>query len=267
MKQSYYLFRFLLFSCFFINVFLSLGQQSDEQTVILLGNTAQVAPDAQILTQIKTTVLAAKGKVTLLILGDILDNNGLGKKYDGKDSLRMIALANMVKGNPNAEIFFIPGDRDWHNSGKKGLKRVRNLEKLIEKGLGFDKAFLPSKGCPGPKVIELGEDLLLIAVNTQWWMHPHDKPSPSDADCKIATRDDFYEELEGIIDESEQKNILIAGHHPVYSSGQYAGKGLIGKHIFPLTVINPNLFLPLAHSGFILYGLSPKYRNSQGHGT
>ena len=39
---------------------------------------------------------------------------------------------------------------------------------------------------------------MLITINTQWWNHPYEVPGPIDGDCKIATTDDFKEELEDL---------------------------------------------------------------------
>jgi len=83
------------------------------------------------------------------------------------------------------------------------------------------------------KEIKLDDNTVLIAINTQWWNHPYKKPSPVDTECKITTEDDFLEELEDLIEDNEDKNVLIAGHYPFISMGEYGGRFPLIKHIFP----------------------------------
>ena len=44
----------------------------------------------------------------------------------------MDPLFHMVKGRENAKLYFTPGDMDWDNSGKEGLRMVRELEEQVE---------------------------------------------------------------------------------------------------------------------------------------
>ena len=46
------------------------------------------------------------------------------------------------------------------------------------------------------------------------------------------------EELEEIVEESQNQNILIAGHFPIYSLGRSGGNYPIGKYILPVPVIS-----------------------------
>ncbi len=239
-----YLARFIC-CLIFLGIFPFSHAQRPMHSVIVLGNTAKIHVDDPLFERLHAHLKAHTSPTTILFTGDLVDQNGLGEKVGPTDSLRLHQLAAYDKMYPHVQVLFMPGDRDWDNSGKKGWKKVRNLEKYVENELGLQGAFLPEKGCPGPVAIELNEHLLLIGVNTQWWMHPHDKPIPADATCKISTADDFYEEFEGLIDESEHQNILIAGHHPIYSNGQYGGKNLLKKHLFPLTDARSGMYIPL----------------------
>ena len=110
----------------------------------------------------------------------------------------------------NGKIVIIPGDRDWADSKKGGLQNVKKLEKLI-KGFKYENVRWAIKnGCPGPVLIKLTPDIFLAAINTQWWNHPHDKPRPADADCKISTTNDFKEELEEVEELVEEEEFVVA---------------------------------------------------------
>lgn len=143
--------------------------------------------------------------------------------------IEAVRILSAWKGN----IIILPGDRDWDSSGPEGDKMVKRWEKVVE-GLELDNVFWPlEKGCPGPKLIEVGEHLSIVMINTQWFNHPFDKPRPEDGDCKYSTIHDFFDELEDVLDESVNRNVLIAGHYPVVSNGRYAGNAPWHKHLTP----------------------------------
>lgn len=129
------------------------------------------------------------------------------------------------------------------------MRNVKKLQSLV-KSLNLKNVIWSNKrGCPGPKEYEINENLLLFTINTQWWNHPHEVPGPVDGVCKISTTDDFKEELEDIINENQDKNIVIAGHYPLISNGEYGGHQPFYKHIFPLTDLVADLYLPLPFIG------------------
>ena len=157
-------------------------------------------------------------------------------------------------------MVFIPGDRDWLSSNKYGLNNANIIEKILE-SLPFQNiTWGPGHGCPGPKEVEIGDNLLLLIINTQYWNHPFRVPAPVEAECKISSIGEFLEELEDNISESRNKNVLIAGHFPVISTGEYGGAMNFRKHLFPLTDVSPNLWFPLPVVG----SLYPAYRQNIG---
>ncbi|MFC2084120.1 hypothetical protein ACFLS9_03605 [Bacteroidota bacterium] len=194
---------------------------------------------------------------TFIINGDI----ATGNEEEGiKNVDRPIRIFLEHFQDINGKIIVIPGDRDWDNSGERGWKEVKKFEKYIKSLKLKNVEWAVKDGCPGPKTFEIGDHLVLITLNTQWWNHPYDKPKPSDGDCKISTTDDFKEELEDIINDNPTKNILIAGHFPVISYGEYGGHFPFYKHIFPLTDLANWLFIPLPFVG----SFYPAYRESIG---
>ena len=104
---------------------------------------------------------------------------------------------------------------------------------------------LPSRGCPGPEVVDVSPNLRLIVINTQWWLHPFDIPEAPDADCSNLTKEEFIESLEEAIEESVGKNILIIGHHPIISTGIYGGHMTFQKHLFPFADVKPGNRIPV----------------------
>ncbi len=206
-------------------------------TVFLLGNTAQGELPAARLRLLRQALEQQKTPFTVVHLGDIVSNEGLASKQDSalsqQEKGRADALINLVKGLPLGKIYFVPGDKDWANSGRNGLKAVRRLEKYIEKELPGQNAFVPTNGCPGPEVVDIAPLVRLVALNTPWFTHPYDRPEAPDTDCKTLTKEEFREQLQDVIDDTKGKNLLLVGHHPVVTTGVYGGHEPLSRHLSP----------------------------------
>ena len=211
--------------------------QSPAHTVFLLGNTAQTTIPATRLQQLRHTLEQQTGPFTVVHLGDVVGNTGLAAQADTAlapaTRLRADALIALVKGLPLGKIYFLPGDKDWANSGPAGLKAVRRLEKYIEKQLPGQNAFVPTNGCPGPEVVDVAPLVRLVAINTPWFTHPFDRPEAPDTDCKTLTKEEFREQLQDVIDGTKGRNLLLVGHHPVISNGVYGGHEPLSRHLSP----------------------------------
>ncbi|MCR5886506.1 hypothetical protein LRS06_01700 [Hymenobacter sp. J193] len=213
-----------------------LAQTTPAHTVFLLGNTATTAPTPAHLQALRRTLEQHTGPFTVVHLGDIVGNEGLTGKQDSSTTsqqARADALINLLTGLPNGKLYFVPGDKDWANSGPEGLKRVRRLEKYIEKRLPGQNAFVPTGGCPGPEVVDIAPNVRLVAINSPWWTHPYDRPEAPDTDCKTMTQEEFREQLQDILDDTKGKNVLLVGHQPVVSNGIYGGHMPVLRHFLP----------------------------------
>jgi len=226
-----------------------------EQVVYLIGNTATSEISAAQLTSLRNQLLAEESPLTVLHLGDIVDPGKAGNTEKALD-----LLFGLVEDLEQSQLIFTPGDMDWNNSEKDGLEMVRELEKLVENRKGGSNIFLPSEGCPGPEVVDISPHLRLILINTQWWMHPYDIPEAPDADCNNLTREEFTESLEEYIEDSEGKNILIVGHHPLRSAGVYGGHMTLENHLFPFADTKPGNRIPVP----VLGSFHAAYRQNVG---
>ncbi len=215
-----------------------LAQSNDTgaHRVIVLGNIADIDDPAGYFQQLKDELEAENTPFTLLAAGDLIDHLISSDTY-AEDSAAVATLVQLVEGNPQGKLVILQGDRDWNHSQSKGWKNARDLEELVTSFDQDNVFWVGEEGCPGPEDILLDEHVLLIALNTQWWNHPEDKPQPIDADCKIAMEDDFMEEIEDLIHESGNRNVLIAGHFPLHSVGPYGGKFPLKNYLLPLPLV------------------------------
>lgn len=150
-------------------------------------------------------------------------------------------MIKTVEEIPRGKIILIAGDRDWNASSKGGQKQFGKLEKelksFIKKNNFKRTEWTNKKGCPGPDTYELNESLFLVVANSQWWNHPFDKPNAEDGICTVITGEDFAEELESEVNENLDKNIIIAGHHPFESFGNYGGHFSVVDHLKPFPIL------------------------------
>lgn len=185
------------------------------------------------LSALKSAVNEQQGPVTIIYCGDLL--NEKEKIAGASDSSFIQSLLEISNSDSNVSVYFIPGDLEWDHSGKEGWKHVKNIEKLVN-GIAGKQIFLPGDGCPGPEVIDLQSDIRLVVINTPWLMHPYERPYAPGDDCKIMSDEQFFEALEDVVEESKDKHLIVAGHHPAISNGIYAGRMYITDYLYPPVV-------------------------------
>ena len=169
---------------------------------------------------------------TAIFLGDNIYPAGMPDKKDDKVAnqeaknqldAQLNTLENF-KGRP----IFIPGNHDWYSKGLKGLSRQ---QKYIEKKLDSKKVFFPEDGCPMKK-IEISDDIVVIAIDTEWFLTNWDKHPTINDDCEIKDREKFFQELEGEIKKNANKTTIIAMHHPMFSYGTHGGQYSLRQQLF-----------------------------------
>lgn len=192
---------------------------------------------------------------TVLFLGDNIYHAGLAPDttYAARKEDEAIINRNLrTLTNYNGRAFFLPGNHDWRH----GLEGVVAQERLIESFPTADAEFVPSDGCPGPRGFDLSEKWYLLIVDSQWMITESYKPNPQVEDCEFQTRTDVINQTARLAEEHSDKHVLIATHHPFFSNGSHGGKYPFRDHIFPLTNLVENLYVPLPLIGSIY----PLYR-------
>jgi len=212
---------------------LSKPEAEIEHTFYLIGDAgnAKMSESLAHLNLLKNELKNASKNNTVLFLGDNLYEKGLPKKEHPDRQLsehRLDAQINVVndfKGN----AIFIPGNHDYYSNGVKGLKRQQDY---ITKRLG-KKSFLPKNGCPLEKV-SISDKIVLLIVDTQWYLEDWDKNPTMNDDCEIKTRERFFQEFESLVKKNATKTVLIALHHPMFSHGNHNGQSSFKQHFYPV---------------------------------
>ena len=225
-----------------------------EQTVFLLGDAGKPtkSPLEPTFALLKKQMTIAGANSSILYLGDNIYSHGLPDsthenraQAEGYLKTQLDLLKN-YKGN----AVMIPGNHDWDRMGQDGWRNVKNQQRLITQYLGNENVFLPKDGCPGPVEVSINEGLVLLVIDTQWWLHPWDKPGEGDG-CEIESEEDFLVLLADAVKRNKDKKIIVAGHHPLFSNGLHGGHAKPTTHLFPLTDMKKNLYFPLPVLGSV----------------
>ncbi|WP_282039448.1 metallophosphoesterase [Saccharicrinis aurantiacus] len=202
-------------------------------------------------------------KSGVIFLGDNIYPEGLRKKkskHRAEDESRLNAQLNVVT-NFDGDAIFIPGNHDWDRYGEKGLKAIKRQEKYVTEYLGSKKSFLPKNGCPGPEVVKLAPGLVMIVIDTQWWVHRFERSTGLEDNCDCRNEEELMVLLKDKLKKYRNHHIIVAAHHPLYSNGEHGGHFTAKDHLFPLTHAAPNAYIPLPVIGSIY----PYYRKYIGH--
>ena len=243
------------FIILFFGFHLFLTAQTDTilQRIVLVGDGGELTADKKhpVAEAIKKFVKLDK-KTTVLYLGDNLYRTGLP---DDQSALYQTAKAVLdsqlsVVENTPAQVIMIPGNHDWKNGARDGYDAIIREQVYVDILNKPNVHFYPKDGCPGPVEINLGDDVTIIVFDSQWWIHPYDKPGiESDCDCK--TKEEVLTQIEDIVTRNSKKLVLLASHHPFKSNSVHGGFFTLKQHIFPFTEMWHNLYIPLPGIGSI----------------
>ena len=159
---------------------------------------------------------------TVIFLGDNIYPKGMPKKdHEGRELAehRIDAQIDIVE-DFDGKTIFIPGNHDYYNGSAKGLKREENY---ILKKMNNKDSFLPKNGCPLEK-INITDELVLIVIDSQWYLDNWDKNPTKNDNCDIKNREQFFQEFESLIKKNANKTTIIAIHHPLFTGGPHGGQ-------------------------------------------
>ncbi len=191
-------------------------------------------------------------KTTILYLGDNLYTTGLpDEQYSNYDIRRSVLDTQIAIANgTDAKVYFIPGNHDWDKGGKGGWEAIIRQQQYIDLKGSKNIKFYPEDGCAGPVEIQLSSDAVLVIFDSQWWIHPYDKPG-IESDCPFKTKLEVLSQIEDILSKNSKKLVILACHHPFKSYGIHGGYFTLKQHIFPFTELKPDLYIPLPVIGSV----------------
>lgn len=239
------------------------AQDSIRYRVIFIGDAGEMNAEQQKSLQHAANHIIT-GKTSVFYLGDNIYPHGMGlpgtkDETAGEAILQSQYLPMRAKGAP---VYFTPGNHDWDRMGPKGLAKIkRQWQYLDERGDSLLK-LIPANGCPDPVEIPLTDSLTIIAYDSEWWLFPFNKSNP-DGECECKTKRDVLIRLAELQYKNRHKVVLLASHHPFESYGVHGGVFTLKDHLFPLTAVNKNLYIPLPVIGSLYPFLRSTFTNPE----
>ncbi len=238
MKKSY-----TLIGCLLCTLLVA-AQAAVRYRVILIGDAGTINPTQQRI--ISDAVHASiPGKTLVLFLGDNVYPKGVeltrNKKQVSFDILR--SQFEPFRKN-HIPVYFVPGNHDWDKSGIDGYEKMQAFNTFISDQHDSLLQVIPSAACPGPYALSVNDKLLIVAMDSEWWLYPHDTHTAASA-CACKTKEQVLDSLAAILERNADKAIIFATHHPFITYGSHGGYYSLREHLFPLTDLNKYLFVPL----------------------
>ncbi|MES2518957.1 MAG: metallophosphoesterase [Bacteroidota bacterium] len=246
----------IITAIFVLKLTLNFAQNSPNYSIFLIGDAGEPELNGKdlVLNPLHKQLLKAGKNSSVIFLGDniypkgLVNEDELGRK-EAEDRLsEQLRVLQNYEGHP----FVIPGNHDWQQGGKKGWEYIKNQEKFVGELLQNQDVFYPKGGCPTPHEVNLNNDLTVVLLDTQWWLHPWNKPEEK-SDCEVKTLEDMLTVVDDILDRNQHKKVLVLGHHPMYSHGSHGGYYTFQDHIMPLHELGIPVPLPILGSIYPLY--------------
>jgi hypothetical protein len=234
--------------------------QKVDHIMYLIGDAGYDSPNARahVLQYLNKTLDGVGKNSSILFLGDNIYQLGmppiedtLARKTAEFRINSQLEPLEYFRGRP----IFLPGNHDWWGWGVDGVRRqelyvqekissYRNVQKTNP-----EHYFLPQAGCPGPEVVELTDKIVVLVIDSQWWLANWVKNEEEKDTCAVKSRGEFAAYFKGVVQKYTSRQLIIALHHPPYTHGPHGGNFTFKEHIFPLTELNPRLYIPLPGIG------------------
>jgi len=231
-------------------VSMSVHAQSEKvvQRMYLVGDAGELTGDRHpVCDWLKTHVNWNDSSNVLVYLGDNIYPQGMpdpgSKGYEA--AKKVLDYQISVVAGRAAKAYFVPGNHDWKKGRQGGLEQVQRQYAYIS-GLGLPNvSMLPENGCPGPVDVKVGDKMVLVCMDSQWWLQEDNERLGPLSDCPFKNPKSVITALKDIVSAYPDKLIILAMHHAFYTHGEHGGHFTLRQHIFPLTDLGSGLYIPL----------------------
>ncbi|HKL37176.1 MAG TPA: hypothetical protein VJ899_12860 [Salegentibacter sp.] len=176
---------------------------------------------------LKAIVEASKKdrEATLLVPGNFLPAMGFPKNGTKREVQKQFLKKNLLNAVKefNGTVVFTPGQNEWTTQGQDAID---DLESFLQDNQSNIEVW-PDDGCPIESE-DISPDVILVTVDTQWYLENWDKHPNMNAKCDIKTRERFFAEFKDDIKDAHGKTILVSMQHPVMSNSKRSFAEKIG---------------------------------------
>jgi hypothetical protein len=263
-RHSYfYVSMRLVFLIFFSLISQVILAQKPIHRMILIGDAGEKGVVDVSYRPTLDSILQTTIPQTIVFLGDNIYPKGMPPvDHDSRAEAEEI-LRNQLQlvENSHGVVYLIPGNHDWKQGRKEGWEYLQLQQRWIDSLHHPRIQFYPKGGCPGPVEIAVTDSITLVILDTQWFLHPWLKPEGEDSPCESVSIEDVLSQLDDVLFRNQSKQVIVAGHHPVFTYGEHGGVFTWKDHLFPLTAAHKKWYIPLPVVGSIY----PMYRKIFGN--
>lgn len=227
-----------------------------ESSLFLVGDAG--APDRvgePVLRALSADLAKAGGERIIVYLGDNIYPRGLPDTGapGRREALRRLDSQIDLAREAGVQAIFVPGNHDWDQMGADGWNSIRRQQRRIAERGGERIRLLPEDGCPGPVAVDVGQRLRIIALDTQWWLHPGPKPKDPTSECRADKESEVTDSLRADLERTDTaRRVVMVAHHPLASGGEHGGYFGATDYFFPLRHVSKALgWIPLPGLGAI----------------
>lgn len=202
---------------------ISVKNSEVDHTFFLIGDAgnADEINSKEALEPLKNRLDNASKNSTLLYLGDNVYPVGMNANKESeayKEAVTILENQLKITKNYKGKTIVIPGNHDWYS----GLEGLNNQEEFVINYLKDENSFSPRKGCP-IEDFEINDNITLVTIDSQWYLENWNKFPTINDDCTIKSREEFFLELESVLNKNQDKITVLALHHPLFTNGVHGG--------------------------------------------
>jgi len=225
-------------------------------TLFFIGDAGGPVGDSDPVLVALRAALARASHPFVVFLGDNVYPRGLpdSSSPERLDAERRLRAQLQLLRASSARGVFVPGNHDWAGMGPDGWDAIRRQERFIAAGGvggGGGAALLPSGGCPGPALVDVGSVVRLVALDTQWWLQEGPKPQHPASSCPADSEREVIDSVRAALGTAGARHVVVIAHHPLVSGGPHGGYFGWQDHVFPLRNFKSWLWIPLPLIGSV----------------
>lgn len=207
--------------------------------LVLIGDAGLPAPGGEpVMKALHDELANDPAKSFVVFLGDNVYPRGMVRDSTARERRENERIINdqlaplLSVGVPG---IMIPGNHDWATGTAAGWEAVRAEEAYVNARGRSRVTFLPEGGCPGPVVLDIGETVRLIILDTQWWLQAgFPRPyGPTAGNCRASTEQEVVDTLRADLASAGQRRTVVMSHHPLVSGGEHGGYFDWPTYLFP----------------------------------
>lgn len=233
----------------------TLNDSDIAQSVFLIGDAGEQSEAMQepVLGALEKEASKNATRNLVVFLGDNIYEDGMPEESNRERPRAERRLDEQIETieRSGAEGVFIPGNHDWGSWSHDGVASVTRQNEFIAAKKIPRLRMSPLGGMPGPEVIDVGERVRLVTLDTEWWLHENPKPQYPRSSGEAQTKRAVIDSLSGALRSAGDRTLIVVGHHPLDSHGVHAGFFDWRDHLFPLRNLVSWFWIPLPGIGSV----------------